>query len=266
MRTRRRRYHPSCAAATPRRARCRAMRISTGGVMDPSRWALATSSSRFRPSASRRHRDQPYKEVQDAHYYAAAAASHHQFPPDCRAFLGAVYRSSQRGGSGLRPAAAEAEAGIPETSARRGHDLRHEGGSRASEEAGRDGREGAHAGAAPVARMLPPEWTESAAGTRGGALSIGDLEGGRRGAGGSRKRGAAGPRRHRRPEYDSDDDLPSGARRQDNYDLDDGFLVDSDEESEEAADDDEEEEILDDDDEDEPAPRAKRQKTADAEG
>ena len=97
----------------------------------------------------------------------------------------------------------------------------------------------------------------------GGALSIGDLEGGRR-AGGSRKRGVGGPRKHRRPEYDSDDDLPSGARRPDNYDLDDGFLVDSDEESEEAGDDDDEEEILDDDDEDEPAPRAKRQKTADS--
>ncbi|KAK0656699.1 Leo1-like protein-domain-containing protein [Cercophora newfieldiana] len=97
---------------------------------------------------------------------------------------------------------------------------------------------------------------------KGGALSIGDIEG-RRGVAGSRKRGAPGgaKKKHRRPEYDSDDDLPSGARKPDNYDMEDGFLVDSDEESEEAEDDDEEEEILDDDDEDE-APRPKKRKTA----
>ncbi|KAK3942720.1 Leo1-like protein-domain-containing protein [Diplogelasinospora grovesii] len=107
----------------------------------------------------------------------------------------------------------------------------------------------------------------------GGALSIGDLEGGRRGgAGGAagRKRGAPGgsKKKHRRPEYDSDDDLPSGARRPDSYDMDDGFLVASDDESEEAVDDDEEEELLDDDDEEEEVekPRKKkRQKTVEAE-
>ncbi|KAK4447567.1 Leo1-like protein-domain-containing protein [Podospora aff. communis PSN243] len=95
---------------------------------------------------------------------------------------------------------------------------------------------------------------------KGGALSIGDLEG-RRAAPGGRKRGAPGgpKKKHRRPEYDSDDDLPSGARRPDNYDMDDGFLVDSDEESEEVEDD-EEEELLDDD-EDE-APRSKKRRTA----
>ncbi|KAK1755364.1 Leo1-like protein-domain-containing protein [Echria macrotheca] len=99
---------------------------------------------------------------------------------------------------------------------------------------------------------------------KGGALSIGDLEGRRAGAAG-RKRGlAGGPKaKRRRPEYDSDDDLPSGARRPDNYDMDDGFLVDSDDESE-VVDDDDEEEILDDEDEDE-APRTKRRKAADEE-
>ncbi|KAL2154875.1 hypothetical protein VTH82DRAFT_3551 [Thermothelomyces myriococcoides] len=108
----------------------------------------------------------------------------------------------------------------------------------------------------------------------GGALSVGDLEG-RRGPGAAaagRKRGAPGAtkQKRRRPEYDSDDDLPSGTRRGDNYDMDDGFLVDSDEESEAPAEDDEEEEeVLDDeegedDDEDEDdRPRAKRQRTAD---
>lgn len=97
---------------------------------------------------------------------------------------------------------------------------------------------------------------------KGGALSVGDLEG-RRGAGAAgRKRGAPGgaKKKHRRPEYDSDDDLPSGTRRADNYDMEDGFLVDSEEESE-VVEDDEEEELLDDDDEEDEAPRAKRQRT-----
>lgn len=97
---------------------------------------------------------------------------------------------------------------------------------------------------------------------KGGALSVGDLEG-RRGAGvAGRKRGAPGgaKKKHRRPEYDSDDDLPSGGRRGDNYDMEDGFLVDS-EEEDEVDEDEEEEELLDDDDEEDEAPRAKRQRT-----
>ncbi|KAL2263892.1 hypothetical protein VTK26DRAFT_4569 [Humicola hyalothermophila] len=108
-----------------------------------------------------------------------------------------------------------------------------------------------------------------------GVLSVGDLEG-RRGGGSAagRKRGAGGSAKkaHRRSDYDSDDDLPSGSRRTDAYDMGDGFLVDSDEESEEVEDDEEEEEeILEDDDEDEDErPRAKRQRTTepdeDAEG
>ena len=92
-----------------------------------------------------------------------------------------------------------------------------------------------------------------------GGLSIGALEGGRR----DRKRGAAGAKpKRRRPEYDSDDDLPQGVGRQEKYDLDDGFLVGSDEEEEELeseADDDDD--LLDDDDE---APRSKRQRTTEA--
>ena len=87
-----------------------------------------------------------------------------------------------------------------------------------------------------------------------GGLSIGALEGGRR----DRKRGAAGSKpKRRRPEYDSDDDLPQGVGRQEKYDLDDGFLVGSDEEEEEMESD-EEDDLLDDDDE---APRSKRQRT-----
>lgn len=97
-----------------------------------------------------------------------------------------------------------------------------------------------------------------------GGLSIGGLEGARSGA--ARKRGAPGSARpkRRRPEYDSDDDLPQGVSRHEDYDLDDGFLVGSDEEVESGADDDEEEDILDDDDEDE-APRSKRQRTKEPE-
>ncbi|KAM5355853.1 hypothetical protein ACJ41O_002499 [Fusarium nematophilum] len=95
-----------------------------------------------------------------------------------------------------------------------------------------------------------------------GGLSIGDLEGGRRGAGSSRKRGAPGsakPKR-RRDDYDSDDDLPQGVGRHEGYDLDDGFLVASDVEEMDSDAEDDEEELLD---EEEEAPRSKRQRTRD---
>lgn len=93
-----------------------------------------------------------------------------------------------------------------------------------------------------------------------GGLSIGDLEGGRRAEGGARKRGpgGSGKGKRRRPEYDSDDDLPQGVGRHEEYDLDDGFLVGSDEEDEESAEESEDEEEMLDDDE---APRSKRQRT-----
>ncbi|KAH8165693.1 hypothetical protein CIB48_g2574 [Xylaria polymorpha] len=103
-------------------------------------------------------------------------------------------------------------------------------------------------------------------GYRSGGLSVNDLEGGRRGAGGSRKRGAGGAARpkRRRPEYDSDDDLPSGTRRQDEYDREDDFIAPSDDDMiSEVEDDEEEEDLL--DDEEEEAPRKKRQKTAEPE-
>lgn len=81
---------------------------------------------------------------------------------------------------------------------------------------------------------------------RSGGLSIGDLEGGRR-AGGPRKRGAPGTKpKRRRPEYDSDDDLPQGVGRQEAYDMDDGFLVGSDDEESVSGEDDEDEDMLDD--------------------
>ncbi|KAF4123973.1 hypothetical protein GMORB2_5689 [Geosmithia morbida] len=101
-------------------------------------------------------------------------------------------------------------------------------------------------------------------GRGGGGLSIGALEGG-----GRRKRAApGGPKqpRKRRPDYDSDDDLPpGGGGHQEKYDLDDGFLVDSDEEEEEESgagddDDDDDDDMLD----DEAPSRSKRQRTAEA--
>jgi RNA polymerase-associated protein LEO1 len=100
-------------------------------------------------------------------------------------------------------------------------------------------------------------------GTRrlGGGLNADDLEGrGGRRAPGSGRKPAGTKRPRRRPEYDSDDDLPRGRNREDEYDKEDGFLADSDEELEEAeGDDDEEEDILDDESEAE-EPRAKKQK------
>jgi RNA polymerase-associated protein LEO1 len=96
-----------------------------------------------------------------------------------------------------------------------------------------------------------------------GGLSIGDLEGGRR-AGAGRKRGVPGagkPKRHR-PEYDSDDDLPQGVGRHDEYDRDGGFVVGSDDEDMESGGDDDEEDILDEDEDD--RPRKKRQRTVEA--
>ncbi|KAI1208985.1 Leo1-like protein-domain-containing protein [Annulohypoxylon truncatum] len=97
-------------------------------------------------------------------------------------------------------------------------------------------------------------------------LSIGELEGGRRG-GISRKRGAPGASKgkRRRADYDSDDDFASGAHRRNEYDREDDFIASSDEEEEGGGEDDEEEEDLLDDDEEEEVPRKKRQKTAEAE-
>ena len=93
-----------------------------------------------------------------------------------------------------------------------------------------------------------------------GGLNLDDLEGraGRRIPGSGRKPSAKRPRH--RPDYDSDDDLPRGRTREDEYDKEDGFLASSDEDlEEEVADDDEEEEMLDDDSDE---PKAKKQKSS----
>jgi RNA polymerase-associated protein LEO1 len=98
----------------------------------------------------------------------------------------------------------------------------------------------------------------------GGGLSVDDLEGrgGRRAPGSARKPPGA-KRARRRPEYDSDDDLPRGRNREDEYDKEDDFLASSDEDLEEGVegDDDEEEEMIDDD-SDAEQPKAKKLKSS----
>lgn len=97
----------------------------------------------------------------------------------------------------------------------------------------------------------------------GGGLTVDDLEGrsGRRAPGISRKPKPGGKRPRRRPDYDTDDELPRGRTREDEYDKEDDFLASSDEELEEGDDDEEEEELLDDE-SDMDEPRAKKQKSS----
>lgn len=101
---------------------------------------------------------------------------------------------------------------------------------------------------------------QSRSGLRGlGGLSVDDLEGrsGRRATGSGRKPPVK--RQRRRADYDSDDDLPRGRTREDEYDKEDDFVASSDEELEEPeVDDDDEEEMV--DDESDEQPKAKKQK------
>lgn len=97
----------------------------------------------------------------------------------------------------------------------------------------------------------------------GGGLSVEDLEGrgGSRASGSGRKPpGAKRPRR--RPEYDSDDDLPRGRNREDEYDKEDDFLASSDEDLEEGAEDEDEEEEMVDDESEREEPRSKKLKSS----
>ena len=94
-----------------------------------------------------------------------------------------------------------------------------------------------------------------------GGLNVDDLEGrGARRLPGSGRKPPGTKRQRRRPEYDSDDDLPRGRTREDEYDKEDDFLADSDEELEVGEDEEEEDEMIDDESEKE-EPKAKKQKT-----
>ncbi|KAI9842998.1 MAG: hypothetical protein M1838_002900 [Thelocarpon superellum] len=99
---------------------------------------------------------------------------------------------------------------------------------------------------------------------RSAGLSVDDLEEDGRYAAARKRSGATAPRRKapKRGDSDTDDDMPRGRTREDEYDKTDDFLVDSDEEEEEMEgdgdddeDDDGEEELLDD------APRASTSKS-----
>ncbi|KOS16889.1 RNA polymerase-associated protein LEO1 [Escovopsis weberi] len=215
---------------------------------------------------------QPYNELHDGHYYAAAA----ELGSNVLMTVGHIteqynVRPNKAGGDTALSILAERMAQASKSSASsemiikttRDPELQKKQAEMAEKERIKAQRRRENAAA-------KVDGGGGRVGGRGGGLSIGDLEGGRRaGAGGSaRKRGAPGgsgkPKR-RRPEYDSDDDLPQGAKRHEEYDLDDGFLVASDDELEsEAEDDDEEEEDILDDDDDDDAPRSKRQRTRDA--
>lgn len=209
--------------------------------------------------------DKPYQELQDAHYYAAAAdlnSNHYMM-------VGHIQEQySVRPGKDVEDDALAKLAERMQAASRGGHEgdmiikTMHdpEQRKREAEQAEKERMKAQRRRETQAAKMDGAQrYPRGAA----GGLSITDLEGGRR-AGGSRKRAAGGGKpKRRRPEYDSDDDLPSGARRAgDDYDLQDDFIAPSDDEnSDEVEEEDEEEEELDDEDE---LPRRKRQRTAEA--
>ncbi|OLN88639.1 RNA polymerase-associated protein LEO1 [Colletotrichum chlorophyti] len=208
--------------------------------------------------------DQPYSELQDGHYYAAAA----EYSSNFLMFVGHVteqyiIRPGKEVQDDALIALAERMATVSQKPQEKDMiintiqdpELRKRQAEQAEKERMKMQRR----------RETQAARTDASRGYgRSGGLSIGDLEGGRR-AGGSRKRGMPGApkQKRRRPEYDSDDDLPSGARRGDDYDMEDDFIVASDEEVSEGAEDDEEE-ILDDDEDERPRSK-KRQKMSDDE-
>ncbi|KAI0136730.1 Leo1-like protein-domain-containing protein [Xylariales sp. AK1849] len=211
--------------------------------------------------------DKPYQEVQDSHYYAAAAhlssnllltvghvseqytvLPNRNMQDDALAVLANRMQAAARG---------KAKSADNIFIATKDPELQKKEAELAEKERMKAQRRRDNAAARLDTRT---------GGFRTGGLSIGDLEGGRRGAGGPRKRGQPGASRpkKRRPEYDSDDDLPEGRGRNDDYDHEDDFIAPSDDEGSMVEDDEEEEDLLDDDEEEDEAPRSKRQKTAEA--
>ncbi|KAF4819636.1 RNA polymerase-associated protein LEO1 [Colletotrichum siamense] len=206
--------------------------------------------------------EQPYSDLQDGHYYAAAA----EYSSNFLMFVGHVtdqfiVRPGKEVQDDALAALAERMATVTQKPQEKDMIINTiqdpELRKRQAEQAEKERMKAQRRRETAAAKL-----TDSSRGYgRGGGLSIGDLEG-RRGAG--RKRPGAPKQKRRRPEYDSDDDLPSGARRQDDYDMEDDFIVGSDDEISEGPDDDNEE-ILDDDDEDERPRSKKRQKMSDDE-
>jgi RNA polymerase-associated protein LEO1 len=212
-------------------------------------------------------RDKPYQEIQDAHYYAAAAhlssnllvtmghvSEQYTVLPNRNIQDDAVAMLASRMQAAARSKTKSADNIFTAT---RDPELQRKEAELAEKERMKAQRRRENA----AARL-----DNRAAGYRSGGLSIGDLEGGRRGAGGARKRGQPGASRpkKRRPEYDSDDDLPAGRGRNEDYDHEDDFIAPSDEEGSFVEDDDDEDILDDDEDDEDDAPRSKRQKTAEA--
>ncbi|KAH7225803.1 Leo1-like protein-domain-containing protein [Fusarium oxysporum] len=206
--------------------------------------------------------DKPYNEVNDGHYYAAAAELHsnilmtvghiteqYNVRPNKAVGDDALTLLAERMAVASKPA--NATDMIIQTTV--DPELQKKQAELAEKERMKAQRRRENA----AAKM------DGGYGRSRGGLSIGDLEGGRRGAGGSRKRGAPGsgkPRRRR--DEESDEELEHAVGRHEGYSLDDGFIVNSDDEEVESGGDDDDEDDFPDDDEEE-KPRSKRQRTRD---
>ncbi|RMJ13197.1 hypothetical protein CDV36_007143 [Fusarium kuroshium] len=209
--------------------------------------------------------DKPYNEIHDGHYYAAAAELHSNL-------LMTVGHITEQ--YNVRPNKAVGDDALSILAERMAQASKPSQGGDMIIRTTRDPElQKKQAELAEKERMKAQRRRENAAakmdsgyGGRSarGNLSIGELEGGRRGFGSSRKRGAPGSSRPkpRRGESESDEELAEAVGRHEGYDLDDGFIVGSDvEEMDSQADDDDEEELLDEDEDEKP--RSKRQRTRD---
>lgn len=208
-------------------------------------------------------KNKPYEETQDAHYYAAAASLRSNL------LMTVGHISEQftvKANKGLQDEALANFASAMAAAARgkrtdgdmiitttKDPELQKKEAELAEKERLRAQRRRENAAARIDSRS---------AGVRtGGGLSSGMLEG--RSGGGARKRGPGGakPKKRRDPEYDTDDEQPSGNWRGNEYDREDDFIAPSDDEGGSGAEEEEEEEdILDDDEDEDEAPRKKRKK------
>ena len=208
--------------------------------------------------------DKPYSELQDGHYYCAAA----ELSSNILMTVGHVTEQYN-----IRPNKAVGDDALSVLAERMAQASRGSGSGNMFIKTTRDPEiQKREAEAAEKERTRAERRRENAAAKldgglnrppRGG-LSIGDLEGRR--PGGSRKRGAAGAgklKKHR-PEYDSDDDLPHGVGRHEDYDMEDGFIVASEDEDLEEGEEDDEDLLEDEEEEEEDKPRSKRQRTVEA--
>ncbi|KAM6505439.1 hypothetical protein FSOLCH5_014656 [Fusarium solani] len=210
--------------------------------------------------------DKPYNELHDGHYYAAAAELHSNL-------LMTVGHITEQ--YNVRPNKAVGDDALSILAERMAQACKPSQGGDMIIRTTRDPElQKKQAELAEKERMKAQRRRENAAAKMDGGyarsgrgnLSIGELEGGRRGFGSSRKRGAPGSSRRklRRGDDESDEELAEAVGRHEGYDLDDGFIVGSDvEEMDSQADDDDndDEELLDEDEDEKP--RSKRQRTRD---